>query len=150
MPEPFRSRISVIYDGNDTQPLQPYPLATLELRTAAGTSQRLSRDQSLITFVNRNLEPYRGYYMFMRAQPAISDADLQRVHWFGRIPYDQFVAMLQISSVHVYLTVPLVLSWSLLEAMSIGCAIVASDTEPVREVISHDHIGDVNFFDAGC
>ena len=45
---------------------------------------------------------------------------------------------------------PFVLSWSLLEAMSIGCAIVASDTEPVREVISHDHTGRlVNFFDAG-
>ena len=56
--------------------------------------------------------------------------------------------MLQISTVHVYLTYPFVLSWSLLEAMSIGCAIVASDTQPLREAIRHDDTGRlVNFFD---
>ena len=43
-----------------------------------------------------------------------------------------------------------VFSWSLLEAMSIGCAIVASSIEPVRGVISHDHTGRlVNFYEVG-
>lgn len=60
----------------------------------------------------------------------------------------QFVAMLQLSRVHLYLTYPFVLSWSLLEAMSAGCAIVASDTAPLREAIRHDETGVlVDFFD---
>ena len=55
---------------------------------------------------------------------------------------------MQISSVHVYLTYPFVLSWSLLEAMSAGCAIVASDTQPVREAIIDNDTGlMVDFFD---
>ena len=53
----------------------------------------------------------------------------------GRVPYESFLAMLQVSRVHVYLTYPFVLSWSLLEAMSAECAIVASDTAPVKEAI---------------
>jgi glycosyltransferase involved in cell wall biosynthesis len=48
----------------------------------------------------------------------------------------------------VYLTYPFVLSWSLLEAMSVGCAIVASDTQPLHEAITHNETGKlVNFFD---
>ncbi len=60
-----------------------------------------------------------------------------RVHFTQRLPYARYLALLQISSAHVYLTVPFVLSWSCLEAMSAGCIVVASDTPPVREVIEH-------------
>jgi glycosyltransferase involved in cell wall biosynthesis len=78
----------------------------------------------------------------------ISDADWARVHFVGRLPYDQFLTMLQISRVHVYLTYPFVLSWSLIEAMSAGCAIVASDTAPVLEVIEDGVTGKlVHFFE---
>ena len=59
--------------------------------------------------------------------------DLSRVHFLGRVPYDQFLSVIQLSSVHVYLTYPFVLSWSLLEAMSAGCAVVASDTAPMAQ-----------------
>jgi glycosyltransferase involved in cell wall biosynthesis len=76
------------------------------------------------------------------------DIDMDRVHFLGKIPYVDFLQMLQLSTVHVYLTYPFVLSWSLLEAMSAGCAIVASDTPPVREAIVHKETGRlVDFFD---
>jgi len=81
-------------------------------------------------------------------RPHISDADWSRVRFLGHVDYRHFIPLLQLSTVHVYLTYPFVLSWSLLEAMSAGCAIVASDTAPVREVITHDQTGClVDFFD---
>jgi len=188
-PEPFRSKISVIHDGIDTNHARPDPKVQMTIRTAAGRVVKLSRRDEVITFVNRNLEPYRGFHIFMRSlpkllrerpdarvlivgqdgvsygakpenakswkevfmnevRPSISEQDWQRVHFLGKLPYRDFISLLQISTVHVYLTYPFVLSWSLLEAMSCGCAIVASDTAPVQEVIIHDHNGRlVNFFD---
>jgi hypothetical protein len=70
------------------------------------------------------------------------------VHFVGHVPYQSFLAALQISSAHVYLTYPLVLSWSLLEAMNAGCVVIASDTPPVRELVRHGDTGMlVPFFD---
>lgn len=75
------------------------------------------------------------------------DFDLSRLHFTGRLPYPQYLQVLRSSSVHVYLTRPFVLSWSMLEAMSTGCLIIASRTQPVTEVI-HDGINGflVDFF----
>lgn len=67
--------------------------------------------------------------------------DMNRVHFTGGMPYMEYKKLLQISSVHVYLTYPFILSWSLLEAMSTGCCIAASDTAPVREVIKNNENG---------
>ena len=184
-PEPFRSKITVVHDGIDTEAVAPNPAVSLTLNG----NIKLTRADEVITFVNRNLEPYRGYHIFMRTlpelfkrrpharvlivgaddvsygarpeegkkwkdifasevRPQISDADWARVHFLGHIPYQHFIPLLQLSTVHVYLTYPFVLSWSLLEAMSVGCAIVASDTQPLREAIRHDDTGRlVDFFD---
>ena len=193
-PEPFRSQITVMHDGIDTQLVRPNAAVQMVLGTRRG-EVRLTRQDEVITFVNRNLEPYRGYHIFMRALPAIlrarpkarvlivgadgvsygalppqaagtgpgkpptgwrdvfldevkAELDMDRVHFLGNVPYADFLQMLQLSTVHAYLTYPFVLSWSLLEAMSSGCAIVASDTAPVREAIEHNKTGRlVDFFD---
>ena len=62
--------------------------------------------------------------------------DLDRVHFLGRIPYPSLLAMLQASWVHVYLTKPFILGWSLLEAMACGCALIGSEGMPVSEVLT--------------
>lgn len=61
--------------------------------------------------------------------------DGNRLHFTGPLPYNEYLKLLQVSKVHLYLTYPFVLSWSLIEALSASCCIVASDTQPVKEVI---------------
>ncbi|QYK41885.1 MAG: glycosyltransferase [Paracoccaceae bacterium] len=181
-PPALRSRISVIFDGIDTATVAPNPEAAVTL--PGGLVIRAGDE--VLTFVNRNLEPYRGYHVFMRALPAVMAArpgaqvvivggdevsygrpapsgttwkslflkevegriDLSRVHFLGRVPYPTFVALMQLTRVHAYLTYPFVLSWSMLEAMSAGALVVGSSTPPVREVIADGVNGRlVDFFD---
>lgn len=75
--------------------------------------------------------------------------DWDRLHFLGQVPYENYQQIIQISSCHIYLTMPFVLSWSLLESMSMGATIVASDVAPVREAMEHGETGLlVDFFDA--
>lgn len=67
--------------------------------------------------------------------------DRDRLSFLGALPHDAYLDLLRVSRVHAYLTYPFVLSWSLLDAMALGCVVVASDTAPVREVIEHGRNG---------
>ncbi|CTQ49350.1 glycosyltransferase family 4 protein [Jannaschia donghaensis] len=67
--------------------------------------------------------------------------DWSRVHFLGQVSYESYQKIIQISRCHIYLTMPFVLSWSLLESMSMEATIVASDVLPVREAITHGETG---------
>lgn len=73
--------------------------------------------------------------------------DHKRVHFTGHLSHRDLLRAMQISSAHVYLTYPFVLSWSLLEAMSTGCLVIASATAPVREIVNSENGILVPFFD---
>jgi glycosyltransferase involved in cell wall biosynthesis len=64
--------------------------------------------------------------------------DDSRIHWPGNISYAHLMKLFQISAAHIYLTYPFVLSWSSMEAMAAGCAMVSSRTAPVLEVMQHE------------
>jgi glycosyltransferase involved in cell wall biosynthesis len=165
--------LNVIHEGVDSTVARPDPTARLIL--ANESRVEFKAGDEIVTYVARNLEPYRGFPSFMRSLPKILAArpnarvlivggdevsygarlpqgesykkrllaelgdslDLSRVHFLGKIPYGAFIKVLQVSRVHVYLTYPFVLSWSMLEAMSAGCLIVGSRTQPVQEVLHH-------------
>jgi glycosyltransferase involved in cell wall biosynthesis len=62
-------------------------------------------------------------------------ADPARVHFTGRLTRPEYLSLLQVSALHLYLTVPFVLSWSCIEALAAGCLVLGSDVAPVREVL---------------
>lgn len=172
LPSEYRHKMSVVFDGIDTDVASPDPSAFIRLKR---DNLKLTAEDEVITFVNRNLEPYRGFHIFMRALPEIlrqrpnahclivgrdevsygtrpkqggswrqfmmaevgSSLPMERVHFLGSLAYQDYLRVIQISSCHVYLTYPFVLSWSCLEAMSAGCVVVGSRTGPVEEVIEH-------------
>ncbi|MEM7444803.1 MAG: glycosyltransferase family 4 protein [Pseudomonadota bacterium] len=186
LPSDIQPRTSVIFDGIDTDIVRPNKDVTVRF----GSGLTLTRKDEVITYVARNLEPYRGFHIFMRALPEIQrrrpnatvvvvggdevsygrpppegiksyrelylkelagKIDLSRVRFVGRVPYEQYLQVLQLSSLHIYLTYPWVLSWSMLEAMSTGCAIVASRTPPVEEVMTNGKNGVLtDFFDSAA
>ena len=75
--------------------------------------------------------------------------DWDRLHFVGQVSFEDYQRIIQVSTCHIYLTMPFVLSWSLLESMSMGATIVASDVAPVREAMRHGETGLlVDFFDA--
>lgn len=165
-PIAFHDKIRVIFDGIDTARVAPDPTATFTV-----DERTLTRDDEVVTYVARNLEPYRGFPSFVRALPRLLelrpnarvvivggdhvsygsgppgggtwretmlaevDVDRSRVHLLPRLAYGEYLRLLQISSAHVYLTYPFVLSWSFMEAMAAGCLLIGSATPPVEEVL---------------
>jgi len=184
-PKRYQDRIAVVHEGVDTSLVKPDPTARLWL-----TGGRcLSRADEIVTYSARDLEPYRGFHVFMRSLPRLLQRrpeaqvlivgndgvsygrrpdraacwraqmlaeldgrlDLRRIHFLGHLSYQQYLTVLQVSTVHVYLTYPFVLSWSLLEALSAGCFVIGSRTPPVEEVMRDGENGRLaDFFDVGA
>ncbi|MBV9758491.1 MAG: glycosyltransferase family 4 protein [Alphaproteobacteria bacterium] len=175
-PDWARQQIQILPEGANLDSCRADPAARREPLVVGDAT--IPPEATLITYVARNLEPYRGFHVFMRAIPKLlrerpdarivlvggddvsygarlshgtwrerlltelsGQIDLSRVHFPGKIPYGVYRRLLQRSDAHVYLTYPFVASWSLREALAIGCAIVGSDTDPVREFVTHGSNG---------
>jgi glycosyltransferase involved in cell wall biosynthesis len=123
--------------------LEPYRGIHQFLRAARLILERRPRAQIVVAggdevSYGRRLpegESYRERYL------AEAPIDRDRIHFLGRLRYQQYLRLLQVSQAHVYLTVPFVLSWSMLEAMAAGCVVIGSDTPPVAEVIEDGRNG---------
>lgn len=180
-PACLRDKITIVHDGIDTDYVCPDP----EARYHLPDGRILRAGDEVLTYVARNIEPYRGSHIFFRALPDVLAArpnahviivghdrtsygpapeqgtwkdrfwgevahrvDPSRVHFTGPLPYAAYLSVLRVGRVHAYLTVPFVLSWSLMEAMSVGACIIGSRTGPVEEVITDYETGRlVDFFD---
>ena len=175
-PDWAQERMTVLPEGVNLDACRPDPL--LRQQTLEVGGMRIEPSDVLITYVARDLEPYRGFHTMMRALPRLHrlgpsvkvvmvggdgvsygatmvgttwrahmleevgrHIDPSRVSFPGRIAYPLFLQLLQRSDAHVYLTYPFVASWSLREALACGCVIVASDTAPVQEFITHRKTG---------
>ena len=181
-PSYIKERINVIHDGIDTKVAKPNPKVEVTLDNKI----LLTKKDKVVTFVSRNLEPYRGYHIFMRSLPGIMEknpdaviliiggdakgygseppkgktwkeifldevkekVDTSKIYFLGMVDYEALIRVFQLTSVHVYLSYPFVLSWSMLEAMSCEAVVVGSDTDPVKEVIKNNKNGiTFDFFD---
>jgi glycosyltransferase involved in cell wall biosynthesis len=182
-----RDKISVIHDGIDLARLRQPADASLVLAAQDGRpAARFTAGDEVLTYVARNLEPVRGFQVFMRMLPPVlarrpkahaiivggdqlsyspaapggaswkqrmlaevgDQLDLRRVHFTGVLPHQQYVGVLNVSKAHAYWTTPFVLSWSFLEAAASGVALLASDTEPVREFAPALGVATLPFYDA--
>jgi glycosyltransferase involved in cell wall biosynthesis len=183
-PEWARPHINLLWEGVHLDLCETNP--TARHATLKFGDMTVRRNDTLVTYVSRDLEPYRGVHTMIRALPHLLRArknlkvvmlggdgvsygvpapkgstwrdtflkevadqiDPSRISFPGRIDYAAYLAMLKRSDAHVYLTYPFVASWSLREALASGCLVVGSDTEPVREFITHGRTGLLtSFFD---
>jgi glycosyltransferase involved in cell wall biosynthesis len=167
-PQAYQERIGLCHDGIDIETCRPDPQARFRLPNG----RVLAPGDPVVTFVARDLEPYRGFPQFMRAAALVarerpdvtfvvagadgvsygrprSDGrtwreammaetglDPSRVVFLGTIPKADLIRLFQVTTAHVYLSYPFVLSWSVLEAMACGALVVGSATPPVQEVIT--------------
>ncbi|MBZ9655475.1 glycosyltransferase family 4 protein [Phyllobacterium lublinensis] len=167
-PASAQSRIAVCHEGVDTQRFRPDMNASLRLPD--GRVLR-AEDPPIITFVARDLEPYRGFPQALEAAAKVirknpdalfvfvggdgvsygtpppsggswkdallagHDIPPDRILFPGPISHELLRKLYQISTAHIYLTYPFVLSWSVIEAMACGALVIGSDTRPVQEVI---------------
>ncbi len=163
-PAQYQAKIAVIHDGIDTDFVRPavtpdgepvVTFATRSLEPARGfhvfmralPETQVRSPQARVVIAGSDIPAYgsaRSDGTTHRAallRELQGRLDLARITFSGMLPYAEFVALLQRSSVHVYATFPFVLSWSLIDALAAGCLIVGSRTPPVEEVIRHGYNG---------
>jgi glycosyltransferase involved in cell wall biosynthesis len=124
----------VTYVGRGMEPYRGFPQV---MEAVALLQQRRPKCHVVVVGEDRvaygkNLPDGKTYKQLMLDKLSL---DLSRLHFTNSLPYNEYLQVLQASSAHIYLTRPFVLSWSMLEAMSIGCVLIASKTAPVLEVI---------------
>jgi glycosyltransferase involved in cell wall biosynthesis len=182
-PEWAHPQITLLREGVDLDVCKPNP--KLRRSSMKLGDMTIRPTDKLVTYVSRDMEPYRGFHLMMRALPHLlrmrkdvrvamvgadgisygnppkqgtwrqvlmnevgDGIDPDRVVFPGRLDYQTYVAMLQRSDAHVYLTYPFVASWSLREALAMGCPVIGSNTQPVREFITSGENGLLaSFFD---
>lgn len=188
-PKDFHDKIKVIHDGVDTDVCKPDSNAKCKVQSAKCHCEKpcvqgdeaiqeieFTKDDEVITYATRGMEPYRGFPQVMEAIEKLQksrpnahfiiggedrvcygeklshgsykqmmlkklDLDMSRIHFIGGLTFNDYLKILQISSVHIYSTMPFVLSWSILEAMACECCVVASSTAPVLEVMEDNKNG---------
>lgn len=180
-PSDAQQRISVCHEGIDTMLFRPDPAASATLPDGCVLN---AGGPPIVTFVARDLEPYRGFPQILEAATKVVrqrpdavfvfvggdgisygapppggggwkdyllkslDIPQENLLFPGAVPHLVLRQLYQISSAHIYLTYPFVLSWSVLEAMACGALVIGSDTPPVQEVINSGKNGLlVPFFD---
>ncbi|MHC5857117.1 glycosyltransferase family 4 protein [Nostoc sp.] len=124
----------VTYVARGMEPYRGFPQF---METVALLQQRRPKCHVVVVGEDRvaygkNLPDGKTYKQLMLEKLSL---DLSRLHFTDRLPYNEYLQVLQASYAHVYLTRPFVLSWSMLEVMAAGCLLVASKTSPVLEVV---------------
>jgi glycosyltransferase involved in cell wall biosynthesis len=161
--EPRRDASFTLPDGRVLRPGDPvitFVARNLEplrgyhsfMRALPGILRRLPHAEVLVIGghgTSYGMKPPRGTtWKAMFLDEVAGRIDPRRVHFLGRLPRERYLGALHVSASHVYLTYPFVLSWSLIEAMGAGCAVVASDTAPLHDVIDGSNGVLVPFFDS--
>ncbi len=166
-PEPLASGIHVMRRGVDTEFFSPAPQAHFcvegcdlsgvrELVTFSGRSsdqfrgfpqlmhslpQLLDfRPECHVLIMATGLDADQLTHLKHQFLPPLGTHQ-DRVHILGFSPLKAYRQLLRASALHVYLTAPFALSSGLFEAMSCGCLVLGTDTEPVREVVRHGENG---------
>ena len=172
-PQEYHHKLHTIHDGVDASVVKPNPGAQLVFPNSCQPEHEFTRNDEIITFSVRNLEPSRGFHRYMRALPRLQkerpaawflivggdessyvkghasgkswrevlmdevgdQLDMSRTLFLGKLPYQTLLDLFSISSLHIYMTIPFVLSWSMMEAMACGATVLASATGPADEVI---------------
>jgi glycosyltransferase involved in cell wall biosynthesis len=159
-PPEMHPRINVLHEGVDIDRCRADIEATFELKDG----RILDRECEVVTHVERTFDNYRGFPTFLRAMEIVqqrrpqthflivgvdhegyspgsfreqirkANLDRNRTHFLGHLTYEGYLKVLQLSSAHIYLTAPFVLSWSFLEAMAVACPLACTNTPPVAEV----------------
>src|SRR5574344_1521612 len=170
-PKEFQNKIKVIYDGTDTLFFKPdnnaefilkdsntkltksdniITYATRGMEPYRGFPQFMEAITEVLQKTDANIIIAGEDKVFYSGeQQSYKELMLDkfklrnnpRIHFTGALTYEEYLKLLQVSTAHVYLTVPYVLSWSLMEALSCGCCVIASSTQPINEVIKNNKNG---------